>query len=132
MNKVALIGRLTRDVELRKTQSGTPIASFTLAVDNRRKDDDGADFIPCVAWKKAAELLDMYTGKGDRVGVTGRISTRSYEKDGKKVFVTEVVVDEFDLLSQRKDTGGNYFPTAASTPPAEFPELAEEDAQLPF
>ena len=76
MNNVSLIGRLTKDVEERRTQNGTPVASFTLAV-NRRKKEDGADFIPCIAWDKAAETIAKYVHKGDLFGVTGHIQTFS-------------------------------------------------------
>ena len=78
MNSVCIIGRLTKDVQERRTQNGTPVVSFTLAVD-RRKREDGADFINCIAWDKAAETIARYVHKGDLFGVTGYIQTRSYE-----------------------------------------------------
>lgn len=101
MNRTELVGRITKDVEIRNTNNGTPVASFTVAV-NRRKKDDGADFISCVAWNKTAELMAKYVKKGDRIGVCGRIQTRSYEKDGKAVYITEVVADEIEFLSDGK------------------------------
>jgi single-strand DNA-binding protein len=102
INDVTLVGRLTRDVELRSTKSGKPVASFTLAVDRQRK-DDGADFIICVAWDKGAELIAQYVHKGDLLGITGQIRTRSYEdKEGRKVFVTEIVVRDFQFLQPKK------------------------------
>ena len=77
MNSVCIIGRLTKDVQERRTQNGTPVVSFTLAVD-RRKKEDGADFINCIAWNKSAETIAKYVHKGDLFGVTGYIQTRSY------------------------------------------------------
>lgn len=102
MNNVSLIGRLTKDVEERRTQSGTPVASFTLAVD-RRKKEDGADFINCIAWDKAAETIARYVHKGDLFGVTGHIQTRNYEKDGRMVYVTEVVTTSFQFLERKRE-----------------------------
>lgn len=102
MNNVSLIGRLTKDVEERRTQNGTPVASFTLAVD-RRKKEDGADFIPCIAWDKAAETIAKYVHKGDLFGVTGHIQTRSYEKNGRMNYVTEVVTTSFQFLERKRE-----------------------------
>ena len=102
MNNVSLIGRLTKDVEERRTQSGTPVVSFTLAVD-RRKKEDGADFINCIAWDKAAETIAKYVHKGDLFGVTGYIQTRNYEKDGRMNYVTEVVTTSFQFLERKRE-----------------------------
>lgn len=102
MNNVSLIGRLTKDVEERRTQNGTPVASFTLAVD-RRKKEDGADFINCIAWDKAAETIARYVHKGDLFGVTGHIQTRSYEKNGRMNYFTEVVTTSFQLLERKRE-----------------------------
>lgn len=103
INSTVLIGRIVKDIEVSKTQSGKSVAQFTLAV-NRRGKDAGADFINCVAWEKAADVLAQYGHKGDRIGIVGRISTRSYDDKttGKKVFVTEIVVDQFEFLSEPK------------------------------
>ena len=103
INSVTLIGRSTKDIEIRKTQSGKSVVQFTLAV-NRRGKDAGADFINCVAWEKTADVLAQYCHKGDRIGIVGRISTRSYDDKttGKKVFVTEIMVDQFEFLSEPK------------------------------
>lgn len=102
MNKVVLIGRLTKDPELRFTPgTGTAVASFTLAVDRRYKKEgqQEADFIPIVVWGKQAESTANYVTKGKLVGVSGRIQTRSYDaKDGNKRYVTEVVADEVQFL----------------------------------
>lgn len=102
INSCVLIGRLTKDVEERRTQSGTPVVSFTLAV-NRRKKEDGADFINCIAWDKAAETIAKYVHKGDLFGVTGHIQTRNYEKDGRMVYVTEVVTTSFQFLERKRE-----------------------------
>lgn len=106
MNRVVLIGRLTKDPELRYTPgNGTAVASFTLAV-NRRFKSPGqpeADFVPIVVWGKQAENAANYISKGRQVGIAGRIQTRSYEaKDGTRRYVTEVVADEVQFLGTKK------------------------------
>ena len=96
INTVVLTGRLTKDIELRRTTSGKICTSFTLAV-NRNKQE--TDFINCVAWDKVAELLERYTHKGSQIGVEGRIQTRNYDdRNGKKVYVTEVLVNSISFL----------------------------------
>ncbi|HHX31803.1 MAG TPA: single-stranded DNA-binding protein [Bacteroidales bacterium] len=106
LNKVALTGRMTKDPELRYLGNGTPVASFTLAVDRVFKNKDGnreADFINIRVWRKQAENVAQYTGKGSLVAVAGRIQTRNYEnKEGKRVYITEVVADEVHFLSTNK------------------------------
>lgn len=102
MNKVTLIGRMVRDAEIRTTNSGKMVARFTLAV-NRR--GEGADFISCNAWDKTAELLEKYTHKSDRIGIAGRIQTGSYtDKNGNKVYTTDVIADEIEFLEKKQDT----------------------------
>lgn len=113
MNNVTLVGRLTKDSELRKTQSGTACTSFTLAVNRTFKTADGieADFIPVVCWGKTAQNVHDYTYKGMRVGVIGRIQTRTYTKnDGSNVYITEVVANEVQFLEQKqqRDQSGFY------------------------
>lgn len=107
MNNVNLVGRLTRPVDLRYTQTGIAYGSFTLAVTRKYKNKDGereADFINCVIWKKGAELLANYTQKGSLIGVSGPIQTRSYDnQQGQRVYVTEVLVENFDFLESRKN-----------------------------
>ena len=102
INRTVLTGRLTKDVDLKYTQSGQAVASFTLAVDRQFTNAQGereADFIQCVIWRKAAENFQKYTHKGALVGIDGRIQTRSYDnQQGNRVYVTEVVVDNFSLL----------------------------------
>lgn len=111
MNTVVLIGRTTRDIELRRTGNGTAVASFTLAVNRDFKTNDGqeADFIQCVAWKKTAELLEQYVHKGDRIAVNGSIRTRNYEDGhGKTVYVTEVLVNHVEFLETKNREQSNY------------------------
>ncbi|WP_423492939.1 single-stranded DNA-binding protein [Lacticaseibacillus paracasei] len=106
LNSVSLTGRLTRDVDLRYTQSGTAVGSFTLAVDRKFKSKNGereTDFVNCQIWRKSAENFANFTKKGSLVGVEGRIQTRTYDNaQGQKVFVTEVIVDNFALLESRQ------------------------------
>ncbi len=107
INRAVLVGRLTRDVEVRKTQSGLSVASFTVACDRRFSSQNSqgqkeADFISCVAWRQSADFLGSYGRKGALVGVEGRIQTRNYQdRDGRKVYVTEVVCDNVQLLESR-------------------------------
>ncbi len=104
MNAVVLIGRTTRDIDLRRTGNGTAVASFTLAVNRDFKTQDGqeADFIQCVAWKKTAELLEQYVHKGDKIALNGSIRTRNYEDNyGKKVYVTEVLANHVEFLETK-------------------------------
>lgn len=106
LNSVSLTGRLTRDVDLRYTQGGTAVGSFTLAVDRQFRSSNGereTDFISCVIWRKSAENFANLTKKGSLVGVEGHIQTRTYDNaQGQKVFVTEVIVDNFALLESRQ------------------------------
>lgn len=102
INRVVLLGRLTKDPELRTTQNGISTCTFTVAVDRIKKDE--ADFPQCVAWRQQADYLTRYGHKGDMVGVDGRIQTRTYDKDGRTVYVTEIVVDSLQLVGGRKDT----------------------------
>lgn len=111
LNRTVLTGRLTRDPELRYTTSGTAVASFRLAVDrqfrNQQTGERDADFINCVIWRKSAENFCNFTHKGSLVGVDGRLQSRSYEnQQGQRVYVTEVVVDNFALLDSRRNNGG--------------------------
>ena len=101
MNKTILSGRTVKELELRKTQGGTSVIRFTLAVD-RRKKDDGTDFIQCVAYGKVAELMDRYVRKGHKVGIIGHIQTGRYDKDGKTIYTSDVVIDEVEFLETKK------------------------------
>ena len=113
MNKAILMGRLTRDPEVRYTQGENQlaIARFTLAVDrrfNRNGDENTADFISCVSFGKTAEFAEKYFRKGTKIAVTGRIQTGSYtNKDGVKVYTTEVVVEEQEFAESKNSNGGN-------------------------
>jgi len=129
MNSVALVGRLTRDPELRQTQSGISVASFTVAVDRRYTNNDGqreADFIACVAWRQTAEFIAKYFTKGQRIGLTGSLQTRQYTaQDGSKRTVCEVVAENVEFVERKAD--------AAQGAPQGLQEATAEDNQdLPF
>lgn len=119
MNKVMLVGRLTKDPELRyTTANNVPVCTFTLAVDRRYKSENGpqADFLPIVTWRSAAEFCSKYFRKGRKVIVFGRVETRSWEdQDGQKHYITEIVADEVDFADSKKDD------TTAPPPPPEVP-----------
>lgn len=101
MNSTNLVGRLTRDIEIRQTSNGKSVGSFTLAVNGY---NDNTDFIRCQVWEKRADNLAKFTHKGSQIGITGRISTGSYQnKDGKTVYTTDVVVNSFDLLDPKEN-----------------------------
>jgi single-strand DNA-binding protein len=123
MNKVVLIGRLTRDPELRYTQGGKAFTTFTLAVDRRFSKDkqQTADFIPCVAWDKLAEIIGNNLTKGRRVGVEGRLQTRTYDaKDGSKRSAFDVVVDEMEFLDPKgQQSQGQALPAV----PADYMDI---------
>ncbi len=104
MNVVMLTGRLTRDPEMRYTQSGKAVANFSLAV-NRKFNRDQTDFINCVAWGKTAEIAAEYLRKGNQVGVQGNIRVSSYEKDGQKRYSTEVYIDQLEFLENKGSKG---------------------------
>lgn len=120
MNRVVLVGRLARDVELRYTQSGTAVGSFSIAVDRRRTNQNGereTDFINATIWAKAAENFANFVSKGSRVAIEGRLQTSSYQnQQGQTVYRTEVIVENFDLLETRAESearkanaGGNQY-----------------------
>lgn len=107
MNRTILTGRLTKTPELKKTQSGSSVCSFTLAVDRqfKKSDQPEADFISCVAWNKTADLMVQYLHKGSLIGVEGRIQTRSYDnQQGQKVYVTEVITDSVQFLEPKSNS----------------------------
>lgn len=105
LNRVALVGRLTRDPELRRTSNGKAVTSFNLAVErNFKSDDQEADFINCVCWGKIAENTERYCSKGSMVSVDGRIQTRNYDNNqGQKVYVTEVIADSVQFISTKNN-----------------------------
>ena len=108
MNKVELVGRLTKDPEVKLTSNQTQFCNFTLAVDRRFKDQNGqrqADFINCVAWRQTAVFIQKYFRKGNRIGLVGSIQTRSYDdQNGQKKFITEVVIDEAEFVESSGST----------------------------
>ena len=108
INNVVLVGRLTKDIDLKYTGSGTAVGTFNLAVNRKFTDQNGerkSDFINCVIWRKAAENMANLTRKGSLVGIEGSIQTRNYDnQQGNRVYVTEVVVDNFTLLEPKQTT----------------------------
>lgn len=106
LNNVSLVGRLTKDPEVKVIGAGTAVCNFTLAVNRNYKDESGetqADFIQCQAWKKTAEFIGSYVKKGNLVSITGAINTRTYEKDGVTHYVTEVNVNQVNSLEKRQE-----------------------------
>ena len=140
MNKAILMGRLTRDPEVRYTNGDKPmcIARYTLAVDRRfkREGQDGADFIPCVAFGKGGEFVEKYCKKGTKLAVTGRIQTGSYtNKDGQKVYTTEIVVEEQEFAESKAAQSGqqNTQPAKEDEGMDGFMNIPEGiDESLPF
>ena len=139
INRVVMVGRMTRDPELRRTGSGAAVTSFTLALNRNYNSADGqqADYIPCVVWNKVAENVERYCSKGSLVGVEGRLRSRSYDNaQGQKVFVVEVVCDSVQFLetkskdkyatqsqyTQQEPVQNNSFDQAV--------ELSEDDIQF--
>ena len=116
INNVTIVGRTTKDIELRATTSGINNASFNLAVERNFKNANGekeTDFINCVAWKKTAEVLAQYAPKGSMIGIRGRLQTRNYENNqGVRIYITEIVVEEVQLIDTRNNNQGantNYY-----------------------
>lgn len=147
INNVVLVGRMTRDAELRNTPSNVAVATFTLAVNRNRKSENGereADFINVVIWRQAAENLANWAKKGALIGVAGRIQTRSYDnQQGQRVYVTEVVAESFQLLESRgqqsqsnsfqngnNSQGGSFYP--GGSPQSEFVGGSSGGYQSPF
>lgn len=112
INTVVLSGRLTKDPELKETSSGKKVLSFTLAVNRRNsKEDQQADFFPCVAWNKTAEVIAQYCSKGSQIGVEGRLQQRSYENSqGQKVYVVEVLCNYLTFLESKRESQGQQAP----------------------
>lgn len=131
INNVVLVGRLTKDVELRATPSGANVCNFTLAVDDYNGKENICYFVECVAWNKQAEFLSNYCKKGNQVGVVGKITTRSYDrKDGTKAYVTEVVCNQIQSFTPKaKEENASvkeYEPVKQEEP------LSYDDDDLPF
>lgn len=138
MNKIILLGRLTRDPEIRYTQTGACVAQFTLAVDRPVKNQDGsreADFIPCVVWSKTAEVVGNYVHKGQRLLVEGRLQIRSYDaKDGSKRWVTEVIANHVEFVEHKEQQqpapqGGYYGGNAQAVQQSGMEDFGQ---QVPF
>jgi len=139
MNNVTLMGRLTRDVELRHTQTGTPVASFTLAVDRPfSKDGDvKADFIDIIVWRQTAEFTAKYFSKGMKAALTGRLQIRDWtDKENNKRRSAEVIADHVYFCESKKagsdngsDAGGGYQTPVSGS---DFAEIEEDDGDLPF
>ena len=132
LNRVALIGRLTKDPELRYTPTGVAVANFTLAVDRNFKNAQGereTDFIPCVVYRQTAEFTANYLSKGKMAAVDGRLQIRSYTaQDGQRRWVTEVIGENVHLLSP-KDSGGQEMPSGGTRP---FGHEVNLDDDIPF
>lgn len=137
MNKAILMGRLTRDPEMRTTQSQLPVASFTIAVDRRFKNANGekqADFIPIVAWRQQAEFVSKYFHKGSRIVVVGSVQTRNWEdNEGNKRYATEVIADEI-YFGDSKSGSGNAEPAQNTDTGGQdgFYPAPDDDTSLPF
>ncbi|HEM4279115.1 single-stranded DNA-binding protein [Streptococcus suis] len=131
INNVVLVGRMTRDAELRYTPSNQAVATFTLAVNRNFKNQDGereADFINVVVWRQQAENLANWAKKGALIGVTGRIQTRSYDnQQGQRVYVTEVVAESFQLLESRGQQSNSQDGSFGNSSPMDI-----QDEDLPF
>jgi single-strand DNA-binding protein len=139
INRVILVGRLTKDPELRRTSNDIPVATFTLAVNRPFSNPSGdrdADFIPCVVWRRQAENVEQYLSKGSLVGVDGRIQTRTYDdQDGNRKYITEVVCDSVQFLEPKSasENSTSYEPQSRPQPKKEssIPDIVTED-DLPF
>lgn len=139
MNKVILHGRLARDPELRYTTSGKAVASFSLAVNRRYSSNNNnqgpnADFIPCVAWDKLAEIIANNLIKGSEALIEGRLQVRSYDaQDGSKRYVTEVIVGEMEYYGSKKDNGSGNAPAGGNQSDlGSFGGTPVSDDDIPF
>ena len=141
LNHIVIMGRLTRDPELRRTASGKAVASFTVAVDRdfSQGEQKDTDFIECVAWQKTGEFVSKYFQKGSMIVVSGRLQIRSWtDKDGNKRRTAEVVADAVyfgDSKKQESHTGfvpNEYVPASYSAPTSDYALLDDDDARLPF
>lgn len=144
MNKVILMGRLTRNPELKTTPNGVSVCSFTLAVNRRFKNANGdydADFINCIAWRQTAEFISKNFVKGRMIAIAGSLQTRNYEKDGKKHFITEVSAEEVAFTGDRGSDNSTTAQTApdpsSASQPFDFsnmplPPINDEGDDLPY
>lgn len=140
LNHITIMGRMTRDPELRRTASGLPVASFTLAVDrdfaDKNSGEKETDFIECVAWRSTAEFVEKYFSKGRMAVVSGRLQIRGWtDKDGNKRRTAEIVADNVYFGDSKKDTDNGYTQPNGYNQPSGFSNFApigDDDAQLPF
>lgn len=137
MNFCNVIGRITKDPEIKLTSSGKKFINFCVAVNRRVKGEDVSDFIDCIAWEKTAELIAQYCKKGSQVGITGKIQTRNFERqDGSKVKVTEILVNEIDFIGGNKTTANRSTASEVSqnNTAEEIPEINYNEVSdtLPF
>lgn len=151
LNHIVIMGRLTKEPELRRTGNGTAVTSFTLAVDrdiaNKQTGEKETDFIECVAWRNTAEFVSKYFSKGRMAVVAGRLQIRTWtDKDGNKRRTAEILADSVYFGDSKKDEGGSYGGAYTGTdsgfyrdnspsnvaPPSDFEMLDDDDAQLPF
>jgi single-strand DNA-binding protein len=129
MNKVILIGNLTKQAELKFTPgTGIAVATFTLAINEGWGDKKKTTFINCVAWRKTAEALASYTDKGSKIAVVGKIQVRDYEKDGIKRYVTEVVADEVEFLDKK----GTHTPATQDNTFDDMTDVTDDMEDVPF
>lgn len=132
INKVILMGRLTRDPEMRHTNSGTPVTTFSIAIDNGYGDNKRTDFVNCIAWNKTAEFVSKHFAKGKMIIVIGRITTRSWEtQDGKRAYATEVVANEVSF-GESKSSQQTATQPSMQDDDDDFTPLDEEDDDLLF
>ncbi|EGQ4184340.1 single-stranded DNA-binding protein [Staphylococcus pseudintermedius] len=142
LNRVVLVGRLTKDPEFRTTQSGVEVATFTLAVNRNYKNKNGeqqADFINCIVFRKQAENVNNYLNKGNLAGVDGRLQSRSYEnQEGRRIFVTEVICDSVQFLESKNNNQSNNQQQRGQAPAQDNPftnsnnPIDIDDEDLPF
>ena len=128
MNNCSLIGRLVREPDVRTTQSGTTVARFSIAIDSGFGDNKRTDFPSIVCFGKTAEICDKYLSKGSQVGVTGRLQTGSYEKDGTKFYTTDVIADRVEFLQRAKAQEDNQ----QSNKQSEYDGFMRVDEDIPF
>lgn len=130
LNKVILIGNLTKDPELKQTPSGVSVTSFSIGVSRKYSGADGSretDFINIVAWRSTAEFIVKYFRKGSGISIVGSLQVRSYEKDGQKRYATEVVAEEAGFIDKKESAGSEAF----NIPPEKYEEVPN-DEDLPF
>lgn len=128
MNNVSLIGRITSDLELKRTTTGKSVVNFCIAVN---KDRETTYFIDVVAWGGTSENICKFFKKGSQIGVSGMLTTRTSEYNGQKRKYTEVFVNAFDFIGSKAENGGDNYPTFAPTATPNFEEIANDDS-LPF